>query len=132
MEYKKFEKHIASTLRKEEMLLDIDQLIADIHASKPRKRRGAWFILFGLMSLGLLGWMSYFTPAINENTNISYEEVLVKTPENNMVSEQSITNASVSTNSDNSRFEQENLESEFQDQLNIATIALKKQVSQIN
>jgi hypothetical protein len=54
MEYKKFEQHIANTLRSEEVALDIQGLIDDIHGKK-KKRRAGFIWLWAALGMVLLG-----------------------------------------------------------------------------
>ena len=57
MKYQKFEQHIADSLGKDTMELDINALIQDIHGQKPKRRVvGFWWIVASalVVSGGLL------------------------------------------------------------------------------
>ena len=54
MEYRNFEQHIANTLKSEELVLDIQGLINDIHGKKKR-RKGGFIWLWAVLGVLLLG-----------------------------------------------------------------------------
>ncbi len=54
MEYRNFEQHIANTLKSEELTLDIQGLINDIHGKKKR-RKGGFIWLWAVLGVLLLG-----------------------------------------------------------------------------
>lgn len=54
MEYRNFEQHIANTLKSEELALDIQGLINDIHGKKKR-RKGGFIWLWAVLGVLLLG-----------------------------------------------------------------------------
>ncbi len=59
MEYRKFEEHISESLSKDEVYIDISQLINDIHDKEKKRNSGLWIWLagIGLIALGLTSFI---------------------------------------------------------------------------
>ncbi|MBL0101629.1 MAG: hypothetical protein IPP49_17680 [Saprospiraceae bacterium] len=59
MEYRKFEEHISESLSKDEVYIDISQLINDIHDKEKKRNPGLWIWLagIGLIALGLTSFI---------------------------------------------------------------------------
>ena len=71
MEYNNFEKHISETLRHDEVKLDINALIQDIHGEKPRRRIPLWLWFSTALTLsGFLASYLYF------NRDVQYSETI--------------------------------------------------------
>lgn len=54
MEYKNFEQHIAETLHNDEVYLDTESLISDIHGEKKNDRKFVFWILSAIIVIGLV------------------------------------------------------------------------------
>lgn len=68
MEYKKFEEHLSETLYNDEVSLDINALIHNIHGKKKDKKRFIFWILF-MSFIVLTGSMTYYSFSNGANSN---------------------------------------------------------------
>jgi len=73
MKYEEFEKHIASSLRKETTDLDIGALIEGIHGSKENKRPILLYWLLGTLTILSIGFSSVYMYSDESNVSEKFE-----------------------------------------------------------
>jgi len=101
MEYNKFERQIANTLRQDEVGLDINALINGIHGNKKKDRKWMllWFFVIGsiFIASGLM-YMSSGQLQSKSIVNVKENSTSVPTKESNQSESESIENQSINTN----------------------------------
>lgn len=130
MEYNKFERQIANTLRQDEVSLDINALIDGIHGNKKKDRKWMllWFFVIGsiLMASGLV-YLSSGQLQGGSIVDVKENSKSIATKESNLSESESIQNQHVNTNEDP---ENKQLTSSLDNQANYNTKGLTKTKSQ--
>ena len=130
MEYNKFERQIANTLRQDEVSLDINALIDGIHGNKKKDRKWMllWFFVIGsiLIASGLV-YSSAGQLQGGSIVDVKENSKSVATKESNLSESESIQNQNVNTNIDP---ENKQLTSSSENQANYNTKGLAKTKSQ--
>jgi hypothetical protein len=126
MEYNKFERQIANTLRQDEVELDINALIVGIHGEKKKDRKWflLWFFMIGsiLVASGVV-YISFSELQVKNTVDAKEKDKSVSTKESNQYESESIQNQNVNTNIDP---ENKQLTSSSDNQANYNTKGLAK------